>query len=166
MIAARASLLLVVATSAACLHGRPSEVPALLGNLDRADVERRLPDWRQAREEARPDPAASRALRAVAPGAEVIVYLGTWCSDSRREVTRLWHAFDDAGGPLPFTVHWIGVDRDKEEPAALLRGVELRRVPTLVVRRAGREIGRIVEAAPRGVERELLDLLRAGAPAR
>lgn len=152
----RAALLVTAVTCVACVHARP----AILGHLERADVERRLPDWRRERELAQPDAAAVRALATVPPGAEVIVYLGTWCSDSRREVTRLWRALDAMAAPPPFTVQWVGVDGEKREPAALLGGVTLERVPTIVVRRGGREVGRIVESAPRGIERELLDLLR------
>jgi hypothetical protein len=157
MRAMRTLVVLVLLTSAGCAGA----APAILGPLDRADVERRLPEWRAARENARPDPAAVRALGAVPPGAEVLVFLGTWCSDSLREVTRLWSALDALGAPPPFAVRWIGVDRAKREPPALLRGMGVRRVPTIVVRRAGREVGRIVETAPRGVERELLELLAA-----
>ncbi len=51
------------------------------------------------------------------------------------------------------------MDRDKLEPRELLAGVDLRLVPTLVVRSNGREVGRIVESSPTGIERDLLDLL-------
>lgn len=142
--------------------GCAGAAPEILGPLDRADVERRLPGWRAARQSAQPDPEAVRALGSVPPGAEVLVFLGTWCSDSEREVTRLWSALDALGAPPPFTVRWIGVDRAKTAPAALLHGMQVRRVPTIVVRRAGREIGRIVETAPRGIERELFALLSTG----
>ena len=137
----------------------PRGLPVLLGPLERSALERRLPDWSRMRAEARPDPDDARALATVPPGAEVVVYLGTWCGDSRREVSRLWSALD-AAGPVPFAIRWIGVDRSKTEPAGMLRGVGLERVPTFVVRRSGREVGRVVESAPAGIEHELLALLR------
>ncbi|MBV8201154.1 MAG: hypothetical protein JOZ15_11080, partial [Acidobacteria bacterium] len=117
--------------------------------------------------EAKPDLAAARALAAVAPGAEVTVLLGTWCTDSRREISRLWKALDAIGagagggprGGLPFTLTYIGVDEAKKQPAAAVAAAGLEYVPTLIVRRDGREVGRIVESAPHGVEVDLLALL-------
>ncbi len=154
----RALACLVLLASAGCASAGP---PPILGPLDRAEVERRLPEWRAAREGARPDAAAVQALASVPPGAEVLVFLGTWCSDSVREVGRLWSALDALGSAPPFAIRFIGVDRAKAEPAALLRGMDVQRVPTFVIRRDGREVGRIIETAPRGIERELADLLAA-----
>ena len=139
------------------VYGEPG---VLVGVITREAIEAELPAWRQAREQATPALDAARALAAVPAGAVVEVALGTWCSDSRREVTRLWRALDLAGGAVPFDVRWIGVDRAKRAPDGLIDGWDVRFVPTFVVRRDGREVGRIVESAPRGIERELLSLLR------
>jgi thiol-disulfide isomerase/thioredoxin len=140
--------------------------PALVGHLTRQQIEETAPEWVEAEVAAQPEADAAHALAAVPPGAEVTVLLGTWCSDSRREVPRLWRALDEAGGPgghIPFEISYIGVDRDKKEPAAEIAAAGLRYVPTLIVRRDGREVGRIVESAPHGVERDLLALLDGSA---
>lgn len=60
---------------------------------------------------------------------------------------------------VPFTLRYIGVDEDKKEPAELVEGLDLQYVPTFIVRRGDQEVGRIVEEAPNGIERDLLDLL-------
>ena len=139
------------------------EKPVLLGTITREQVETAVPDWVQAEVESAPNPAAVAALAAVPPGAEVTVYMGSWCPDSRREVSRLWRALDEAGGGIPCTIHYIGVDHTKKEPVALVSGSGLLYVPTLIVRRDGREVGRIVESAPHGVEQDLLALLEGSA---
>lgn len=133
--------------------------PVLMGPLDREQIEAAVPDWVQAEVEAQPDPAAAQALAAVEPGAEVAVFLGTWCSDSRREVPRLWKALDATGGMATFAIRYIGVDREKKEPAAAIAASDIRFLPTFIVQRDGRETGRIVETSPHGVEQDLLDLL-------
>jgi hypothetical protein len=133
----------------------------LVGAVTREQVEAAAPAWVQAGVEAKPDAAAARALAAVPPGAEVTILLGTWCGDSRREISRLWRALDEigAGGSLPFTLTYVGVDEDKRQPEAAVAAAGLRYVPTLIVRRNGREVGRIVESSPHGVEVDLLALL-------
>jgi thiol-disulfide isomerase/thioredoxin len=134
------------------------EAPALVGAATREQVEA-VPEWVQAEVDAKPDATAAQALAAVEPGAEVTVYLGTWCSDSRREVPRFWKAVDAAGGSVPFAVRYVAVDHAKKEPAALLKQDDVRFLPTIIVRRGGQEVGRIVESSPHGVEQDLLALL-------
>lgn len=135
------------------------EAPVLTGQVAREELEAALPEWMSAMVSAEIDPAAAAALAEVEPGAEVLVVLGTWCSDSRREVPRLWRALDEVGGLVPFEIEYLAVDRTKEEPAELLAGLDLRYVPTFIVRRGGEEVGRVVESAPNGIERDLLALL-------
>lgn len=134
------------------------ETPVLVGPTDRTQVEA-APEWVQAEVEAKPEADAARALAAVEPGAEVIVFLGSWCSDSRREVPRLWKAVDSGGGAVPFQIRYIAVDRAKKEPADLVKANDIRYLPTFIVRRGGREVGRIVETSPHGIEQDLLALL-------
>lgn len=134
-----------------------------MGLTSREEIESELPAWRDAIAEAHPDVDAAERLARVAPGAEVDVFLGTWCGDSRREVSRLFRALErtaatDDAGTLPFSIRWIGVDRAKVA-APFTDGAGLRYVPTIVVRRDGVEVGRIVESAPEGVDRALLGLL-------
>ena len=101
----------------------------------------------------------NEALSTVPPGAELTVYLGTWCEDSQREIARFWRALDETGGMVPFTIEYVAVDRDKLEPANLLCDADLEYVPTFVVTRDGREVGRVVEESPEGIEIHLLALL-------
>lgn len=130
----------------------------VIGLTSREEIEAAVPAWRAAAAAADVEEETARALADVPPGAEVDVYLGTWCGDSRREIGRLFRALERVPEPRPFALRLVGVDRAKTAPG-LTEGVELRYVPTIVVRRDGREVGRIVESAPRGIERELLDLL-------
>ncbi len=157
-----ACLILVVAAGCATGGAKPAakpEKPVLTGEVGREQVEATVPDWVEAELAAEIDAEAARTLAAVAPGAEVTVFFGTWCSDSRRELARLWRAFDEIGGEVPFEIRWIGVDRDKKEPADRVAGADLRYVPTFIVVRDGREVGRIVETSPHGIENDLLALL-------
>ena len=135
------------------------EEVVLLGNLTREEIESALPDWVAEQVEANPDPEAAADLAAELPGAEVTIYLGTWCSDSRRELARLWRALDEAGVLSPAELRYIGVDRDKVEPVEWIGAETIYLVPTLIVRRQGEEIGRIVESSPNGIERDLASLL-------
>jgi len=75
---------------------------------------------------------------------------------------RFWRALDDAGAAgteLPFTLRYVGVSEDKRQPAPEVAEFGLRYMPTFVVRRGGKEVGRVVEISPGGIEVDLLALL-------
>ena len=147
-------------TSGNSASKEPTKDEALLvGDITREQIEEAMPEWAMAESESSPDPEACRALASVERGADVTVFLGTWCGDSRREVPRLWKALDLAGPAVPFEIHYIGVDQDKKEPGGRQAADGVRYVPTLIVRRNGQEVGRIVEQSPGGVEKDLLALL-------
>lgn len=156
--------------SVGCVAALLAAVPAaageviLTGTLSREEIEAAMPEWVGLAVEAEIDRQAAGALASVPAGARVTVYLGTWCSDSRREISRFWRALDEigfeAGSSTPFEVVYVGVDRDKEEPGGRATAAEVLYVPTFVVQRRGGEVGRIVEEAPRSIEEDLLALLQ------
>ncbi|MBN8610319.1 MAG: thioredoxin family protein [Deltaproteobacteria bacterium] len=152
------------ATSERSTHASESTVAArpadVVGVTSREAIEAAVPAWHDAIAAADPEDETARALAGVPAGAEVDVFLGTWCGDSRREISRLFLALEIAAqvAPLPFTIRFVGVDRSKVAPG-LSEDADLRYVPTVIVRRDGVEQGRIVETATRGIEQDLLDLL-------
>lgn len=133
--------------------------PSLLGPVTREEIEAAEPSWIEAMIEAAPDAEAAAALAEVPPGAELVVYFGTWCSDSKRELARFWRALDETGGLVPFEIEYLAVDRRDQRPPELERDLDLRYVPTFIVRRGGEEVGRMVEESPGGIEHDLLALL-------
>jgi thiol-disulfide isomerase/thioredoxin len=152
-------LLTAVLTTATCFAQEPkAEEGVRVGPVTREQVEA-TPEWVQAEVEAKPDPDVAAALSAVPAGAEVEVFLGTWCGDSRREVSRFWKAIDTTGGAAPFLIHYVAVDHAKKEPAAEIAKEDVRYLPTFIVHRDGKEVGRIVETSPNGIEADLLALL-------
>lgn len=163
LLAAVALLVLLTLAACATAGSAPEPPPSIVGETTRAAIEAAEPGWMAMEVDAE----AAAALTEVEPGAEVVVFFGTWCSDSRRELSRLWRAFDAAGAwdesQLPFALEYVAVDRAKVEPRERTAGIDLRYVPTFIVYRGGEEIGRMVEVSPNGIERDLLALLTGAA---
>lgn len=136
-----------------------SSAPELLGPLTRQEVEIAVPDWIEQEIDSTPNLELAADLIAAMRGAQITVFMGTWCSDSRRELSRLWRAFDDLAVAESPELSYLGVDRSKEEPREYVDGVDLQYVPTFIVRRDGEELGRIVEESPTGIEADLLAIL-------
>jgi len=111
-----------------------------------------------------PNADVLEALRRVdTDDVDVSIFFGTWCGDSRREVPRwikLFEAMDFPDDRLAL----IAVDGTKEatkrSPGGEERGLEVYRVPTVIVRRGGTEIARFVEHPALSIERDLLAILQ------
>jgi len=138
---------------------QPDESSVLLGPISRSEVEAAMPDWVSSTIEAQPDMEAAFGLADLATNAEVTVFFGSWCSDSKRELSRLWKTLDLVGGEVGFPIRYVAVDRSKTEPSEAVGGREILYVPTFVVERGGYEIGQIIEQSPNGIETDLLTLL-------
>jgi len=113
----------------------------------------RVPGYEERRNDYHADVAAVEMLKTyVKPDDHVEVIMGTWCSDSLREVPKFLRIVDDLksqfGVELPAT--FVAVDRAKQKP------VQVPRVATFIYYRGDRELGRIVERPTGLFEDDLL----------
>lgn len=97
-------------------------------------------------------------IRQARPGVRVLVFMGTWCSDSKREVPRFLRIADGSGmTSADFDLY--GLDRKKKSPGGLEGKYSIERVPTFIFLRGGKEIGRIVETPRTTLEGDILSIL-------
>ncbi len=90
----------------------------------------------------------------------ITIFLGTWCEDSHREFPRLMKILDEANYPLD-KVKIVAVNRKKESPTGEEVKYNIQKVPTIIVERYGKEIGRIIEMPASGyIERDLVEILK------
>jgi len=141
----------------------PLPPPVLLGELDWQRLAA-VDGWAEMYTAYTPDRGAVDRLASAGGRYRVVTVLGSWCSDSEREVPRLVKVLD----ALPadhFENVLIGVDRSRridDDAVAATAGVErtVERVPTIVVLDAdGTELGRVVETAERPVEALLVEFI-------
>lgn len=90
----------------------------------------------------------------------ITVVMGTWCEDSYREVPRLMKILESMNFPEQ-KLKIIAVNRKKEAPNGEEGVYNIQRVPTIIVQKYGKEIGRIIEYPTTGyLERDLLEILK------
>ena len=90
----------------------------------------------------------------------LIVFMGTWCEDSHREVPRLFKILEALNYPEA-KLTMIAVNRKKEAPSGEEGPFNIQKVPTIIVQKYGKEIGRIIESPSTGyLERDLLETLK------
>jgi len=90
----------------------------------------------------------------------IIVFLGTWCEDSHRDFPRLMKILNEIKYPdSKLTI--IAVNRKKESPTGDEVRYNIQKVPTVIVEKYGKEIGRIIEMPTTGyIERDLVEILK------
>lgn len=94
-------------------------------------------------------------------GYEIIVFLGTWCGDSKREVPRFYKVLDAANFPTN-SLKVVAVDNDakryKQSPGGEEKGLNIHRVPTFIFYKDGKEVNRIVEHPRETLEKDMLKI--------
>ena len=102
-------------------------------------------------------------LRSMDKGISTIVFLGTWCPDSRRNVPHFLKVADEAG-VSPDSIRLYCVDRSKKSDDGLTATYNIQRVPTFIFFKGGKEIGRIVESPELTIEQDMVRIF-ASTPA-
>ncbi|GJM35874.1 MAG: hypothetical protein DHS20C18_48750 [Saprospiraceae bacterium] len=144
--------------------------PHLLGNIERSMLE--LPpyeEWFEMRyNQYELEEAVIEKINAFhTDDVKVKVYLGTWCGDSKQEVTRFLKIVDHSNIEMS-AVEMIGLDnrpgKTKQGPNGEEKGLNIHRVPTFIFYKADKEIGRIVEFPMNSLEKDIAQIYAGLAP--
>lgn len=89
---------------------------------------------------------------------EIKTFIGTWCSDSQRDLPALYRILDDLEYETK-TLGVVGVNRDKDQPAENLDGFNIEYLPTFIFYKDNQELGRIIEIPDLTLEEDMLTIL-------
>jgi thiol-disulfide isomerase/thioredoxin len=107
--------------------------------------------WYESNRKAyNPNADALTALKKYADSIQLVAFMGTWCEDSHFVIPRFFALLDAAGFPKN-RVSLIGVDRDKKTLSHLSEALDVTKVPTILIMRNGKELGRVVEFGKYGM---------------
>jgi thiol-disulfide isomerase/thioredoxin len=106
-----------------------------------------------------PDQKALQTLKANKDSINIIAFGGTWCSDTKFILPKFF-MLADAAGLSQDRVTVLGVDHNKKTIQHLSEAFGIENVPTLIVMKNGKEIGRVVEYGKKGMfDRELGEII-------
>lgn len=105
------------------------------------------------------DSSSAAELEEKIKDVRIIIVLGTWCSDSRREVPRLYKILDKIKYPVE-SVTLISVNRDKIGLENEVEGLQIDFVPTVIFSKDNKELGRIIEMPYDTLERDIMEILQ------
>jgi len=92
------------------------------------------------------------------PFDSIYVFLGTWCSDSQREVPRFCKIMDHEYFKGTY-VRYFALDGNKKSDAIDTEEFYIDYVPTFIFYCHGNELCRIIEAPKLSLEEDIMDLL-------
>ena len=133
---------------------------ALIGQITRSDLENSAHKiWFNPNYESHVvDIETTKKAEAFLADVSITIFMGTWCHDSQREVPALLKILNQ----IPFNqdqLKIIGLSMTKDTPKKLEQGFDIRRTPTFVFSRNGKEIGRYVERPRVSLEQDLLKIV-------
>ena len=99
-------------------------------------------------------------IQNVNAGVNVIVFFGTWCSDSRREVPHFLKIADQSGIDSS-RIRLYGLDRSKKSNDGHSDKYHIEKVPTFIFLKNDDEVGRITEKPAGTLEADMLAILAA-----
>jgi len=134
--------------------------PMLIGETNRSAFE--LPefsDWYTAEYNSyEPDEFFMEQINQLNDSVTVQIFMGTWCSDSRREVPRFLKMFDITDFE-PNQLEIVNLNRKMKSLVRSERNKNIEFVPTFIIYELDKEIGRIVEYPIVTLESDLLNIL-------
>jgi thiol-disulfide isomerase/thioredoxin len=106
-----------------------------------------------------PDQNALQLLKANKDSINIVAFGGTWCGDTKYILPKFF-LLADAAGLSQDRVTLIGVDRSKKTIQHLSEAFGITNVPTLIVMKNGKEVGRVVEYGHTGLfDKDLAEIL-------
>ena len=88
----------------------------------------------------------------------IMLFMGTWCGDSRREVPRIYRILDAVNFDES-RLTLINMDREKNSPDGEETGLNIHHVPTLILYKNSNEIGRVIEFPIESMEEDIAAII-------
>lgn len=109
-----------------------------------------------------PYSSALQTLKANKDSVNFLVFGGTWCHDTQFILPKFFSLAEAAGVSLD-RVTMLGVDNNKKTIQHLAEAFQVLNVPTIIVLKNGKEVGRVVEYGKTGMFDKELGEVIAGA---
>jgi len=107
----------------------------------------------------RPDTATLSAFARNKDKVQFVVFGGTWCEDTQFILPKFFK-LQEMSGVLDTNITFFGVNRAKRSLSSITDAFGVKLVPTIIIMKEGKEIGRVVEYGKTGKwDKELADIL-------
>lgn len=132
----------------------------LVGEFDKEDLQQaEFSNWFNAGyDEFKPSEEAMTTITKNIGDYEIVAFMGTWCSDSKRETPKVFKILDEAGYDMS-KLTFYGVNRQKTTTDSIEKEYNLNRVPTVIFLKDGKEVNRFVEYPRESIEEDFAKIV-------
>jgi thiol-disulfide isomerase/thioredoxin len=118
-------------------------------------------NWYQSsRSSYHPDSSLLNSLEKAKTSIQFIIFGGTWCEDTQFILPKFFKWQELSGFP-DAAISFFGVNRNKKTLGNMADAMKITNVPTIIVMKDGKELGRVVEYGKTGKwDTELSQLLK------
>lgn len=117
-------------------------------------------EWmRSGAEKYEPKAKFINILKQELPHYKLLIFMGTWCGDSKDRIPELFKVLQQANYPLN-KVDMYGMDRNKSTGMDKEKNYNITRVPTIIVLDGDKEVGRITESLQKSMEADLARIVK------
>ena len=113
----------------------------------------------EAADNYQPDDKAIETLREGAQEYKLVVFLGTWCEDSHNLIPKLYKVIKEMDVNVEESLVIYALDREKKGRDNIEQQFKITNVPTIIVLKEEKEIGRITETVQKSVEQDLVNII-------
>ena len=141
-------------------NSEPEEYTDIIGVFERKELSNNPhAEWfNQNYSDYNLDKETLNKLKPLFKDIEITVFMGTWCSDSRKEIPVFFKLIDKLR-INENSIELIGMTLEKTTPDSLELDQNLINVPTFIFKKDGKEINRIVEFPLETIEKDILEIL-------
>ena len=104
------------------------------------------------------DELTAKKIQPLIKDIEITIFMGTWCSDSRRDSPAFFKLMDFLNVKNK-KLKLIAMSLEKNTPDSLEKGLEIYNIPTFIFKKDGKEINRIVEFPIETLEKDIFNIL-------
>lgn len=144
----------------------PEETPFLLGKIDKTGLSSgNYNEWfYENYDNYDVDKSIITELTPHLNDFNILLFMGTWCGDSKREVPRFYKILEACNFPME-QLQVIAVSNKpymyKQSPNHDEAGLNIHRVPTFIFYKDQKEVNRIVEHPVNSLEQDMLDIVNS-----
>jgi thiol-disulfide isomerase/thioredoxin len=161
--------LIIMATNAAAQvqyeilqDNKNSDIKILKGLINKSIIENDTAAFKwyaSNQKKYQPDTAAIGNMQRTKNKVQYVLFGGTWCEDTQFILPKFFALQEKSGVPDANITFW-GVDRAKKTMGNIATAFGITNVPTIIVMKDGKEIGRVVEYGKTGKwDKELASIL-------
>lgn len=116
--------------------------------------------YRSSQSSYTPSAENKLALEQAKGKVKFVVFGGTWCEDTQFVLPKFFKWQEQAGYP-DAGISFFAVDRNKKTIGGIADAFNITNVPTIIVMKDGKEVGRVVEYGKTGQwDKELSELIK------